>query len=84
MVNLTAEAIVLLGTTLGLDAAGSLAAGRRCRRWRSGCDASERFAKDPSAAAAYASDIEAWLQLTGYADDAAARPGRSDTGPPTR
>jgi len=47
-------------------------------------DADERFAKDPSAAAAYAGDIKGWLQLTGYAGDAAARPGRSDTGPPTR
>jgi len=41
-------------------------------------DAGERFAKDPSTAATYAGDIEGWLQLTGYAGDAAARLGRSD------
>ena len=101
VVNMAAEAIVLLGrtdhygrafealdawtqapqtppfalldTTLGLDADGSWV--RRAlppvaQRLR---DAVETFADEPAAAGAYAGDVEGWLQLTGYAGDAAAK-----------
>ena len=48
--------------------------GRRCRRWRSGCARRiETLAGEPGEAAAYAGDVEGWLQLTGYAGDAPAK-----------
>ena len=48
--------------------------GRRCRRWRSGCAAPSRRspATRPRPAPTYASDVEGWLKLIGYAGDAAA------------
>jgi len=36
-------------------------------------DAVARFVGEPAAAGAYAGDVEGWLQLTGYAGDAAAK-----------
>ena len=101
VVNMAAEAIVLLGrtdhygrafealdawtqapqtppfalldATLGLDSDGSWvrqALPPVAQRLR---DAVETFADEPAAAGAYAGDVEGWLQLTGYAGDAAAK-----------
>ena len=63
----------LLEATLGLDSDGSWlrqALPPVAQRLR---DAVETFADEPAAAGAYAGDVEGWLQLTGYAGDAAAK-----------
>ncbi len=62
----------LLDATLALDSDGSWlrqALPPVAQRLR---HAVETFASDTTAAAAYAGDVEGWLQLTGYAGDAAA------------
>ena len=68
-----ATPFALLAATLGLDVDGNWlrqALPPVAQRLR---DAVERSADEPAAAGAYASDVEGWLQLTGYASDAVAK-----------